>query len=940
MTTTVVHLIQHLSTGGASRALIALAKHSARLGPFRHQAISLLPVDDETSARARDAGLDVLAAPETPTLHRALAAADIVQVHWWNNPELNAFLHTNLPAMRLVVWYHVSGHAAPQVITPDLVRFADLNIATNPWTYAELPVFRDLPAADRDDRLALIIDPADLDRVETVTPRPHDGFQIGYIGTVDFVKMHPDFVALSASVRIPEARFIVCGHGAEDVLREQARRLGAEARFDFRGYVEDIRPVLETLDVYGYPLCPDTYASGELNLQEVMRAGVPPVVFPHGGIRGLIDHDRTGLVVHNATEYRDAIEHLHRVPEDRRRLGQAAAAHAREHFGAAHAARQLHPLYQRLLELPKRQRSWGTRPGEALLHQPVSLFEISRPPGLTEGARLFLESLGDTAAPFVESLLGDDPRQTLRADRTIAHSSRLLRSSGCGGIAHYRRQFDNDPWLRYWNGLVSLNDGRLDEARAEFSEAFRGGCHRGRAAWRYHQAATTHGHPPPLPPEMSQSLCDWLEATPDASSPHTDDPAANPAADPEFGELLAAAARLRLPPPPPSPQPQPPVPAPIASAAPHPPGRRPQPQNPADLSARFAALAAQHLKSGNAPEARDCLERALELTPNTPPLLEVLGRLYRKLGDHAAADAVRQRLLALAGASTPPVPALVTPPPAPDEVHTRPNHPAPTVPTSDAPAGHRPRSYGADWDSYVQNHRHMARAEPTNHGRTDLVYPGDEWGRPEEWRAFAHRFLRPYLPPHGGGTAVELGQGSGKYTLEILDLTRQVVCFDVSQAFLDVAQQRLAEHIDSGHVALEKLGLKDCNEILHGLAARGLVGHVDLFFSIDAMVHVELHTLFAYLVTASHALKMDGHLVLTVASCTSAGGYQRLIEETPWYYGGGRPGHPFYFLSPDIVRHLCRQLGFVVVQLEEGRDISFAARKIAPPQVHLKSFTR
>jgi len=54
-----------------------------------------------------------------------------------------------------------------------------------------------------------------------------------------------------------------------------------------------IKPVIETFDVYGYPLCADTYASGELNLQEVMYAGVPPVVFPYGGVKGLVEHDRT-----------------------------------------------------------------------------------------------------------------------------------------------------------------------------------------------------------------------------------------------------------------------------------------------------------------------------------------------------------------------------------------------------------------------------------------------------------------------------------------------------------------------------------------------------------------------------------------------------------------------------------------------------------------------
>ena len=74
------------------------------------------------------------------------------------------------------------------------------------------------------------------------------------------------------------------------------------------------------------------------------------------------------------------------------------------------------------------------------------------------------------------------------------------------------------------------------------------------------------------------------------------------------------------------------------------------------------------------------------------------------------------------------------------------------------------RSYADDWDNYVKHHMSYAKMEPTNVGRKDLVYPGDEWGKPEEWAAYANRFLLPFLPEDGSGMAVEIGQGAGKYT--------------------------------------------------------------------------------------------------------------------------------------------------------------------------------
>ena len=119
------------------------------------------------------------------------------------------------------------------------------------------------------------------------------GFNVGYIGTLDWVKMHPDFLEISAGIRIPEARFIICGRGAgEAKLREAARSRGLEDRFQFLGFVEEIASIIEVLDVFGYPLCAGNYSAADLVLQEVMFAGVPPVIFAHGGTQVLIQDGR------------------------------------------------------------------------------------------------------------------------------------------------------------------------------------------------------------------------------------------------------------------------------------------------------------------------------------------------------------------------------------------------------------------------------------------------------------------------------------------------------------------------------------------------------------------------------------------------------------------------------------------------------------------------
>jgi hypothetical protein len=77
-------------------------------------------------------------------------------------------------------------------------------------------------------------------------------------------------------------------------------------------------------------------------------------------------------------------------------------------------------------------------------------------------------------------------------------------------------------------------------------------------------------------------------------------------------------------------------------------------------------------------------------------------------------------------------------------------------------------------------------------------------------------------------------------------------------------------------------------------------------------------------------LKLGGHIVMTVATCTTEKGFSRLLDEAAWCYGGTRPSHQFYFLSKEVVHYCLGQLGFEVLRLEEGRDINVVARKVRP----------
>ncbi len=482
----VLHIIQALTRGGAARSMLATSKYSQRRGDFAHSVAALHSCEPAALELARESGVEnILCAPDDESLFAAMTDADIVQIHWWNTPEMQSLLRRSLPEMRLLIWYHVAGDGAPHIITPELMRLADMNIPCNPFSYHDLPIFRDMPSDLKDEHCAMVYDAADFERVEGVELKPHRGFNVGYIGTVDFFKMHPHYVRMSATTTLPDARFIVCGGGRQEILREQARALGDETRFDFRGYVDDIKTVIELFDVYGYPLCENTYAAAELNLQEVMYAGVAPVVFPYGGVKRLIESGQTGLVVHSESEYTEALEYLYHNREERERLGGNAKEYARRVFGAENAASTLNAVYEKVLAMPKQKREWGVERWLPLIEQQVTPEDLGVTTAAPDSSDLFVESLGSAGEVFRQSIDGTNPSDLFNADRQIAASSSLMFDTG---IKAYRVFDEEDPRLRFWTGLVLLKNDNTGQAAAEFAAVVRSGSYHWRTLWYLAQA--------------------------------------------------------------------------------------------------------------------------------------------------------------------------------------------------------------------------------------------------------------------------------------------------------------------------------------------------------------------------------------------------------------------------------------------------------------------
>ena len=462
---TVLHITPHLS-GGLGRVLLSTLKHanSATSG-FKHEIIVFEDLPQKSADLFRDYGDCLHVSSDDGFIRSKVNQADVVQLEWWNHPSVYKFLFLfEFPPSRVVVCCHVSGFARPQIINKNVVEFSDIFLAVTKATKAH-PLFQTGSSAPLIGKLRFVTFPVDVDRFEQIQFRPHEGFNIGYVGTVDYAKLHRNFLKMSASAKIPDARFVICGEDIDGKIEAEAKQYDRN-NFTFLGYEPNIRSVFETLDVFGYPLNAKHFGSGEQVLLEAMFAGLPVVAFANPAEREIIENNETGILVNSEREYVAAIENLYRSPGERVRLGQNARKHVRNLLLPDRCFRELDGVYQEVLSMPKRPRVYsGSYQG---------LYEVRGPSDRDLGAKLFIESLASDGIEFMKSYACRSESNIREHDGEIAAVETGMRTNTKGSLYQYLYFFPDDPFLNFWAGLIKQKEGDEIGARQRFEKAAEG----------------------------------------------------------------------------------------------------------------------------------------------------------------------------------------------------------------------------------------------------------------------------------------------------------------------------------------------------------------------------------------------------------------------------------------------------------------------------------
>jgi glycosyltransferase involved in cell wall biosynthesis len=306
----ILHVTPHLG-GGVGKAHAAL---SAVL-PYEIEQTYLLleePRNRRYVELIEDNGARIIVADNLDHVAQLAAKADIVQFEFWNHPRLfECLARCDFPAMRSVFWSHISG-LSPPLIPQGLMESTMRFVFTTEVSRGAACVSQLSDGALKE--LAVIN--SGFGFANTAPRVPGRNAAIAYLGTVDFVKMHPGFFDAIDSLTDAEVRVSIWG--THDPLGDVAARANVmrhPKRITFHGETADPRAALCQADIFFYPLQPDHYGTAENVLIEAMSLGLVPVVMDNPAERAIIRDGENGFIARSIDEATSLLQMLLNSPD-------------------------------------------------------------------------------------------------------------------------------------------------------------------------------------------------------------------------------------------------------------------------------------------------------------------------------------------------------------------------------------------------------------------------------------------------------------------------------------------------------------------------------------------------------------------------------------------------------------------------------------------------
>jgi len=169
---------------------------------------------------------------------------------------------------------------------------------------------------------------------------------IGIVGRITSIKDHATM--LEALARIPGVHLAVIGDGEDrERIRRRAIELGLASRTHFVGWIADMPGALSDLDVVALT---SRNEGTPVALIEALAAGKSVVATDVGGVRSVVTHGKTGLIVppQDPEAVAEAIVELLSDDAKRERMGAMGREEIPARFGSRNLCDTIRDLYREL----------------------------------------------------------------------------------------------------------------------------------------------------------------------------------------------------------------------------------------------------------------------------------------------------------------------------------------------------------------------------------------------------------------------------------------------------------------------------------------------------------------------------------------------------------------------------------------------------------------
>jgi len=367
----ILHITAHLG-GGVGKVLSGLVAQASVSGSGINHIIVCLekPEKNQFVNKIRECGGEIIVSPSISLLEKIMENSDIVQLEWWNHPATIKYLCSmSIPPIRLLTWSHFSGLHTP--ITPKkLILASDIFLFTSKCSFESKKVKSLIPGFE--DRFGVVSSSGGFPGLPKPRDKSNENISTGYFGSLNFAKLHPNYVDYMATVKIPGFKVKIIGDLCnQDTLNKQCDVIGKTGMLEFTGFVPDIVSELNSINVLAYLLNPEHYGTTENALLEAMAMGIVPIVLDNPAEYCIIDDHNTGLIVHSLAGFAEAIKWLSENPAERQKLGEQAAKSVRERFSVEKMETSLNDYYLKIMSIEKREIDFsdifGSNPAEWFL---------------------------------------------------------------------------------------------------------------------------------------------------------------------------------------------------------------------------------------------------------------------------------------------------------------------------------------------------------------------------------------------------------------------------------------------------------------------------------------------------------------------------------------------------------------------------------------------